>query len=175
MQKPMIGAAELREKRKSLCIDDIIHIFFTSGTTGMPKPAALDSRTGRLPKSLSCCDYFSLLFNTMNVETGIKSTDVILRVTPIFHIMGILAFLDAVITGARVVIASVPFDVNKALQAIEQERVTRFYAVPAVIVMFVLLLMFPGYSWYDVSSTFQTRYGCFGKIFGFNELPNSVY
>ena len=117
----------------------------------------------------------SQLITELYEELSVNKTDVILRVTPIFHIMGILAFLDAVITGARVVIASVPFDVNKALQAIEQERVTRFYAVPAVIVMFVLLLMFPGYSWYDVSSTFQTRYGCFGKIFGFNELPNSVY
>lgn len=77
---------------------------------------------------------FRALIENLVVTSGTKSDDVVLRVTPLYHVMGGggLCFLDVIVLGARIVLASTPFDVNKALEAIQQEHVTRFYAVPAV-------------------------------------------
>lgn len=69
---------------------------------------------------------------------GIRNDDVVLRVAPVFHVMGAsLSLMDAILTGTRLVLASTPFDVNKGLQAIQSERITNLIAVPAVNTFFV--------------------------------------
>jgi acyl-CoA synthetase (AMP-forming)/AMP-acid ligase II len=104
--------------------DDIALQLYTSGTTGFPKGALLSHR--------------QLLGTTEKGQlTGEdwgrwRADDVALVAMPLFHIGGTGWALHALEAGAAMVILPRP-DVPGMVAAIQRERITRMFAVPAVL------------------------------------------
>jgi fatty-acyl-CoA synthase len=99
--------------------DDPLFLIYTSGTTGKPKGALLTHAN---------CFWTNLSFD---LATGIRPDDVVLQVLPQFHcggwnVQSILAWWK----GATIVLER-GFDAARALELIEERRVTTMMGVPA--------------------------------------------
>ena len=116
--------------------NDIAELFYTSGTTGKPKGAAITHR--------------ALYLHAFNVAVGMRfgDEDVVLHIVPLFHVngWGTPQFVTMV-GGTHVMLRKV--DPGVILDAIQRHRITRLFGVPTV---FNLLLNHPGFEQYDLSS-----------------------
>jgi fatty-acyl-CoA synthase len=117
--------------------DDPLLLIYTSGTTGKPKGALLTHAN---------CFWTNLSFD---LATGLNGDDVVLQVLPQFHCGGwnvqpLLAWWK----GARVVIER-GFDPARALELIEQRRVTTMMGVPA---NYLFMAQDPRFAGTDLSS-----------------------
>jgi fatty-acyl-CoA synthase len=114
----------------------IVELFYTSGTTGLPKGVALTNRT--------------LYLHTLTAINGFQVTDAdtLLHVVPLFHVngWGTPQFLTAV-GGKHVLLRKIEF--GAMLRLIEAERVTKVLGVPTI---FNGLLAHPELKKYDLSS-----------------------
>ena len=111
-------------------------IFFTSGSTGMPKGAVLTHRNL----------YLHAVHNALT--NAITGEDVILHVVPLFHVngWGTPHYLTG-LGGTHVMLPR--FDPGEVLRAVEAHGVTRLFAVPAMVRM---LLDHPDLADRDLSS-----------------------
>ncbi|MEC8531032.1 MAG: long-chain-fatty-acid--CoA ligase [Pseudomonadota bacterium] len=123
-------------------IDDIIQIYYTSGTTGDPKGVCLTNA------NIYCCGLDCLA--TMDFRLG----SVWLHSAPMFHLADAVAFWAVPMVGGTQV--SVHFDPDKVLQMIEKERVT-ITSLPATLI--ALIANHSDLSKYDLSSLTQIMYG----------------
>lgn len=116
--------------------NEVCEIFYTSGTTGRPKGVTLTHRTL----------YLHAIYAIASIR--LNWDDAILHIVPLFHIngWGTPHFLTAV-GGKHVMLRQA--DPGRMCELIEQERVTRLFAVPTV---FSALLNFPDLDKYDLSS-----------------------
>jgi fatty-acyl-CoA synthase len=117
--------------------DDPLLLIYTSGTTGKPKGALLTHAN---------CFWTNLSFD---LATGLTGDDVVLQVLPQFHCGGwnvqpLLAWWK----GARVVIER-GFDAARAVELIEQRRVTTMMGVPA---NYLFMAREPAFGHADLSS-----------------------
>jgi fatty-acyl-CoA synthase len=117
--------------------DDPLLLIYTSGTTGKPKGALLTHAN---------CFWTNLSFD---LATGLTGDDVVLQVLPQFHCGGwnvqpLLAWWK----GARVVIER-GFGAARALELIEERRVTTMMGVPA---NYLFMAQEPGFAEADLSS-----------------------
>jgi fatty-acyl-CoA synthase len=142
------GALELASARPALELparggggtprpDDPLLLIYTSGTTGKPKGALLTHAN---------CFWTNLSFD---LATGLTADDVVLQVLPQFHCGGwnvqpLLAWWK----GARVVIER-GFDAARALELIEERRVTTLMGVPA---NYLFMAQEPAFAATDLSS-----------------------
>ena len=102
--------------------DDTAVILFTSGTTGTPKGAELT--------------HFGIYMNS-TVSTDripIYPDDVTLAVLPFFHVYGLTSVLNICVRAGSTMVLLPRFDATAALDLIEKHRVTRFSAVPTMMV-----------------------------------------
>jgi fatty-acyl-CoA synthase len=116
--------------------DDIVELFYTSGTTGQPKGVAITNR--------------SLYIHTLTAIPGFRVSDhdTLLHVVPLFHVngWGTPQFLTAV-GGRHVILRKI--DYGEMLRLIETEKVTKLLGVPTI---FNGLLQHPDLEKYDLSS-----------------------
>ena len=117
--------------------DDSLLLVYTSGTTGRPKGVLLTHAN---------CFWTNLSFDR---TAGLRDDDVVLQVLPQFHVGGwnvqpLLAWWK----GATVVLEP-SFDASRALQLIEQLRVTTMMGVPAT---YLFMAQAPGFEGVDLSS-----------------------
>ncbi len=112
---------------------------FTSGTTGVPKGSI--QTHGRMT--------FVFVSRMADVLTGLSAADVHLAIGPISHGTGTITTMHAM-KGATIVMLDSPgFDPERALQLIEQHRVTNLFTVPTILMD---LLKHPAAASYDLTS-----------------------
>ncbi len=117
--------------------DDPLLLIYTSGTTGRPKGALLTHAN---------CFWTNLSFD---LATGVSGHDVVLQCLPQFHCGGwnvhpLLTWWK----GARLVLERA-FDADRALDLIEQKRITAMMGVPA---HYLFMSQSPRFAGADLSS-----------------------
>jgi len=134
-----LGPGPDRGRAPAVDVDDAdpLLLIYTSGTTGRPKGALLTHAN---------CFWTNLSFD---LATGVHGQDVVLQVLPQFHVGGwnvqsLLAWLK----GATVVLER-EFDAGRALELIEEKRVTTMMGVPPI---YLFLAQHPRFADADLSS-----------------------
>lgn len=118
-------------------VRDVFCILYTSGTTGKPKGALVT--------------HHAVVQSGIAIAYNMKCTrdDVFLILAPVFHIFGIACnLLSAMYCQSKMVLLD-KFKARKALELIQQEKVTIHHAVPS---MFNLELNDPDFNAFDLSS-----------------------
>lgn len=117
---------------------DVANIQYTSGTTGTPKGAMLSHR--------------NLVTDGRFIAQRMRLTgeDAICIPVPLYHCFGcVIGTMAATASGATIILPAASFDAAATLTAIEEERATAIYGVPA---MFIKELNHPTFSDRDFSS-----------------------
>jgi acyl-CoA synthetase (AMP-forming)/AMP-acid ligase II len=124
--------------------EDVVTLPYSSGTTGLPKGVMLTHR--------------NLVANALQTEPCIRPEDdeVVLAFLPFFHIYGMQVLMNLAVSMGATVVTMPRFDLEQALQLTQEHRVTRFYAVPPVI---LALAKHPLVDQYDFSSVVQVFSG----------------
>ncbi len=123
--------------------NDIAELFYTSGTTGLPKGVALTHRELHL----------HALYAQIGLAFG--EDDVVLHVVPLFHVNGWGTPHFVTMIGGRHVMLR-RFDPAGLLEQVQRERVTRLLAVPSI---FTALMNYRERARYDLSSLRQVIIG----------------
>ncbi len=116
--------------------DDIAHLYYTSGTTGLPKGVPLTHR--------------NVVFHALAAIAELKITDadVWIHVAPLFHLADAWATFSVTWVGGRHVTVG-DFEPREVLAAMEREKVTITNMIPTMLNM---LVNTPGVEKYDLSS-----------------------
>jgi len=118
--------------------DDPLFIFYTSGTTGVPR--------GALYKQGGSMDDTKRFAIALSLECGDKH----IQIMPLFHVGGAKNLWGYFfIGGSNVMMPQISFDAAATLQAIQDERATDIHIVPTHLAAFLAL---PGVDKYDLSS-----------------------
>ena len=123
----------LYERESTISVHDPANIQYTSGTTGLPKPATLS--------------HFNIVNNGLFVGKRLQYTpnDNICIPVPMYHCFGtVLGVMAALTSGASVVFPSPSFCPEKTLQSVLSEDCTALYGVPTMFIQ--MLLKFDGLS-----------------------------
>jgi fatty-acyl-CoA synthase len=118
--------------------EDVANIQYTSGTTGQPKGVMLTHR--------------NKVNNGKLLAWGMRYTerDRICVPLPMYHCFGcVIGTMSALASGAAIIMPNWTFDPRATLQAVQTERATSLYGVPA---MFIAELGLPNFKSYDLSS-----------------------
>ena len=152
--------------------ENLAAMFFTSGTTGVAKAAAISHRaliTGMMNTQMAMAAVFqkmAVAYNT-DVETlrSQMPQSCSLLIFPLFHTSGCSAvFMTALVTGGKLVLMD-RWDANEALALIESEKITSFGGVPT---MHWDLLRAPNFDKHDLSSLMALS--CGGQALPLNLL-----
>jgi 4-coumarate--CoA ligase len=120
---------------------DVVVLPYSSGTTGLPKGVMLTHR--------------NLVANIAQSEPCIQFDDegeAALSFLPFFHIYGMQVLMNASLACGVTVITMPRFDLEQALTIVQERKVTRFYAVPPIV---LALAKHPMVEQFDLSSLKQ--------------------
>ncbi|MDI2029481.1 AMP-binding protein [Saccharopolyspora sp. TS4A08] len=128
--------------------DEVAAIFYTSGTTGLPK-GAMTTHENFLSNVENVCRVKGI-----DAETGWQTRNLVS--VPLFHVTGCNTqlLLQLSFGGATVVMPR--FDVRQFLEVIAAERITMFTTVPAI---YALALKQPDFAEFDLSQVRHVSYG----------------
>jgi len=105
--------------------DDVVALFFTSGTTGNPKGAPIDH------------EFINHLTHSWIMACRYTPDDVYLVMTPMFWAVApIHGILPIVRVGGKIVLMS-RFDLDKCCDLIQKHAVTSFFAVPTLCTLLI--------------------------------------
>ena len=152
--------------------DDLAAMFFTSGTTGAAKAAAIQNRaliTGMMNTQLAMAAVFSKMAAAYGIDVETLRSQMpqgcSLLVFPLFHTSGCSAvFLTALTTGGKLVLME-RWDADEALGLIKSEKITTLGGVPT---MHWDLLRSPNFAKHDLSSLMSIS--CGGQALPLNLL-----
>ncbi len=125
--------------------DDLAWIFYTSGTTGMPKGAMLT--------------HHNLMTMTMNFYADVAPLgpeDAVLHAAPLSHGSGLYSIPNIGKGAANVILATRSFEPEAVFRTIENRRITNMFAAPTMIKR---LVTHPKIGDYDLSSLKCINYG----------------
>ncbi|WP_369250841.1 AMP-binding protein [Streptomyces sp. R41] len=103
--------------------DDPAVVFYTSGTTGVPKGAVLS--------------HFNLVMNaTVNAfdANDIRPDDIALGALPLFHAFGQTVSMNSTWRAGAMLVLLPRFDAARAIELMVEERVNTFHGVPTMFV-----------------------------------------
>jgi fatty-acyl-CoA synthase len=132
-----VPAADVDALERSVGLDDVINMQYTSGTTGFPKGVMLSSR--------------NIVNNGYWLAEGLGLTpaDRLCLSVPLFHCFGcVIAVLGAFTHGACLCPVE-SFDARRVLETIERERCTALFGVPT---MFLAELEDPEFARFELTS-----------------------
>ena len=126
------------EVRIAIQPEDVANIQYTSGTTGLPKGVMLTHRNQ--------VNNGKLLAQSMRYT----DRDRICVPVPMYHCFGcVIATMSALASGAAIILPNWTFDAAATLEAVEAERATSLYGVPA---MFIAELDLPEFQNFNLTS-----------------------
>ncbi len=120
---------------------DVVVLPYSSGTTGLPKGVMLTHR--------------NLVANVAQCEPCIQVDDegeAALSFLPFFHIYGMQVLMNSSLANGMTVITMPRFDLEQALTLVQERNVTRFFAVPPIV---LALAKHPIVEQFDLSSLKQ--------------------
>ena len=126
-------------------INDVVVLPYSSGTTGLPKGVMLTHHN--LVANICQSDH-ALVYQ----PTG----EVALAFLPFFHIYGMQVLMNGLLANGVTVVTLPRFDLEQALSLVQEHRITRFFAVPPVV---LALAKHPVVDSYDLSSLVQVFSG----------------
>lgn len=123
--------------------EDLVGLFYTSGTTGLPKGVMLNHR--------------NLWMNALHtlVARSPESNSIFLHAAPMFHLATFPALINITLNGGAHAIMQ-RFDLKILMEIIERNRVTSTVLVPTMI---NFLINHPEIGKYDLSSLRRITYG----------------
>src|SRR6056300_322494 len=125
--------------------DDIVVLPYSSGTTGLPKGVMLTHHI--LVATVCQCDH-AIVYT--------PDGEVALAFLPFFHIYGMQVLMNGLLANGVTVVTLPRFDLDQALGLVQQHRISRFFAVPPVV---LALAKHPAVDNYDLSSLKQVFSG----------------
>ncbi|MDH4366062.1 MAG: AMP-binding protein, partial [Acidimicrobiia bacterium] len=120
--------------------ETVVVLPYSSGTTGLPKGVMLTHR--------------NLVANVVQLEHVLhyERGEAALAGLPFFHIYGMQVLMNALLANGVRVVTMPRFDLAEALDLVQRERITRFFAVPPIVLG---LAKAPIVGDYDLSSIKQ--------------------
>jgi 4-coumarate--CoA ligase len=125
--------------------EHVVVLPYSSGTTGLPKGVMLTHRN--LVANIAQCD------PVLDVS---GDDEVAIAALPFFHIYGMQVLMNGLLANGVQVLSMPRFDLQQALEAIQEQKVTRFFAVPPMV---LALAKHPLVDEYDLSSLRQVFSG----------------
>ena len=120
--------------------EHVVVLPYSSGTTGLPKGVMLTHR--------------NLVANIAQMEHVFTPSEgeVALAVLPFFHIYGMQVLMNMLLAVGVRVVTMPRFDMVRALELVQDQRITRFFAVPPMVLG---LAKHPAVDGFDLSSIKQ--------------------
>ena len=118
----LLGDPDFAPLTSSDQANDTAAVFYSGGTTGLPKGVLLSHRN--LVATLV------LGKSTM----ALSSDDVVLAALPFFHIYGLHVIMNFALAAGATIVSMPRFELGQFLDLVERYRVTRGYLVPAIAV-----------------------------------------
>jgi long-chain acyl-CoA synthetase len=127
----MAAGRGLPRPELAIAPDELAAIYYTSGSTGLPKGVELTQR-GIVSAVLSFSHLRQAIVHARGGEDPAGPEPAVLVSVPLFHVSGShSAFLTSILLGQKMVVMH-KWDADAAIDLIEQERITRVIGVPTM-------------------------------------------